>query len=253
VGALRPVAAALIGRADVISLADLLEHRVLVYGNEPFLVDALDEVLFDGGLRPQELAGGRVKTPRDASLAGDAGQRLAAPAHRIRIHRQHDRARWIDERVDDHHLKGAFLIPVVARKDLMLPDYFAGPGPNGEARVRASHGCARHLALSLRSRADAARSVVHEVKLRIVGELAPDSSHPTALERRTGPGLVSRRAWTRDHLIAPELLAGLGLVAGNVATVASYLACATRDDHAVCHDRAARVADKEIAPAIGLP
>src|SRR4029453_5194432 len=118
-----------------------------------------------------------------------AGQRLAAPATRVRIHRHTCGASWIDERVDDHHFKGAFLIPVVARQDLMLPDHFAGFGPNGEARVRAGHSRPRHVALSLRSRPDAARSVVDEVELRIVGELAPHSGHPTALARPAGPGL----------------------------------------------------------------
>ena len=89
VGALRPVAAAVIGRADVIGLADLLEHDVLVHRDEPLRVDPGDEVLLGGRLRPQELAVGGIEAPGDAGLARDAGQRLARPAARVRIDRQH--------------------------------------------------------------------------------------------------------------------------------------------------------------------
>ena len=159
----------------------------------------------------------------------------------------------IDRRVDDHHLEGAFLIPVVARQDLMLPDDFAGLGLDREARVGAGHGGARHVALRLRGRTDAARSVEDEIELGIVGELTPDAGHPAVLERRAGPGLVAGLARARNQLVAPQLLAGLGVVAGDVAAVRRHLARAARDDHAVGDDRAAGVADVEVAAAIGLP
>src|SRR5207302_10174177 len=127
------------------------------------------------------------------------------PAARVRIDGQHAGGAGVDRRIDDHHFEGAFLIPVVAWQDLVLPNHFTGLGPNREARVRAGHGCARHVALSLRGGADAARAVVDEIEFRIVGELTPDTCHPTALVWRAGPGLVTGLARVRNHLIPPEL------------------------------------------------
>ena len=159
----------------------------------------------------------------------------------------------IDRRVDDHHLEGAFLVPVVARQHLVPPDDFAGLRLDGKARVGAGHGGARHVALGFRGRADPARSVKDEIEFWIVGELAPHAGHPALFERRAGPGLVAGLARARDHRVAPQFLAGLGVVAGDIAAVRRHLAGAAGDDHAVDHDRAGRIADVEIAAAIGLP
>src|SRR4029077_3478419 len=146
-------------------------------------------------------------------------------------------------RIYDHHFEGAFLIPVVARQDLVLPNYFAGLGTDREACVSAGHGCARHVALSLRSGADAAGAVVHEIEFGIIGELTPDAGHPTALEGRAGPSLVAGLARAGNHLIPPQLPAGSGVMTGDITAMRRILARAACDDNAVSHYRAAGVAD----------
>src|SRR5262249_48077614 len=87
----------------------------------------------------------------------------------------------------------------------------------------------------------------------IVGELTPDACHPTALERRAGPGFITGLAWAGNHLISPELHAGSGVVTGDITAVRRILARAARDDHAIYHDRAGGVADVQVAAAIRLP
>ena len=69
----------------MIGLADLLQHDVLVYRDEPLRVDPRDEVLLGRRPRPQELAGGRIEAPGDTGFTRHARQRLARPATRIRI------------------------------------------------------------------------------------------------------------------------------------------------------------------------
>src|SRR5713101_7662586 len=54
--------------------------------------------------------------------------------------------------------------------------------------------------------------------------VTPDSGHPTALERRAGPGLVPGLARAGNHLITPELLAVSGIVTRDIAAMASHLA-----------------------------
>ena len=49
---MRPVASAVVGWAHVIGLVDVLEHRVLVHGDETLRINAGDDVLLVGRLRP---------------------------------------------------------------------------------------------------------------------------------------------------------------------------------------------------------
>src|SRR6267142_6203310 len=135
----------------------------------------------------------------------------------------------------------------------MLPHNFAGLGMNRPARIAAGHGPADRSALHLRSRTRPARSVIDEIKIGIVGEMAPDSGHPALLVWRAAPRLVPRLAGLRDHLIAPQLLAVSDVVTGDVAAKPGDLAGAARNDHAVGHDRAARILDEEVTAAIALP
>src|SRR5205085_2905196 len=109
------------------------------------------------------------------------------------------------------------------------------------------------VALGLRGRAIRTRAIEDEIELRIVGELAPHAGHPAAFEWRAGPGLVARLARAWDHRVAPQLLAGLGIVAGDVAAMRRHLAGRAGDDDTADHDRAGGIADVEIAAAVGLP
>src|SRR5262249_25900686 len=77
--------------------------------------------------------------------------------------------------------------------------------------------------------------------------------HPTFLEWRAGPSLVTGLARAGNHLIPPELAAGFGVVAGDITAVRRILARAACNDHAIRHNRAGGVADVQFTTAIGLP
>src|SRR5262249_51800555 len=81
----------------------------------------------------------------------------------------------------------------------------------------------------------------------------PHTRHPTALEWRSGPGLITGLAWVGNHLIPPELASGFGVVTGDITAMCRILASASRDDYAVSHDRAGGVANLQVSTAVGLP
>src|SRR4029453_11478293 len=87
----------------------------------------------------------------------------------------------------------------------------------------------------------------------IVGEQPPNAGHPALLKRRASPGVVARLTGTRDHLLAPDFLSISDIVASYVASEASHLTGASRDNNAVHDDRPARILDEKVAPAIALP
>src|SRR5207249_11549714 len=64
---------------------------------------------------------------------------------------------------------------------------------------------------------------------------------------------VTRLSRARDHLIAPKLPAGSGVMTRDITTVARKLAGSARDDYAVSDNRASRVADLQVAATVGLP
>ena len=135
----------------------------------------------------------------------------------------------------------------------MLPNHFAGLGPDRKARIRAGQCSARRTALSFRCRSGATRTVVDQIEFGIVGELAPYACHPTLLIWGAGPCFVTRLSRARDHLIAPKLPAGSGVMTRDITTVARKLARSARDDYAVSDNRASRVADLQVAATVGLP
>src|SRR5207249_2898905 len=99
---------------------------------------------------------------------------LAGTAARVWIGRQHAGGVpvRIDRRVDDHHFERAFLVPIVARQGLVLPDNFPRLGLDRKACVGARHSPTDCSALCLRSGTGSARSVINEVEIGIVSEKA---------------------------------------------------------------------------------
>src|SRR5262249_60733363 len=130
---------------------------------------------------------------------------------------------------------------------------FSLSGHSLNPRVVARHSPTNCSALHLRCGTGAAGSVIHEVKIGIVGEKAPNAGHPALLKRRPTPRIVSGLTGPRDHLVAPDLLAVADIVASHVAAEAGYLASAARNDYAIHDDRAAGILYEEVTTSIALP
>ena len=255
VGALRPVAAAAKGRADVIGLVDVLDHDVLVHGDETLGIDPWRRCSARWSASPT----GTRRSPHRSSRR--CRSCTGTPVSVLRMPRRASGLIDISPALAAG-LTGVLMIIIsnvhswsqLSRgKHLMLPHDFAGLGLDRPARVGAGERSARRSALRFGCGPGAARSVEHEIELGIVGELSPHAGHPALLVRRAGPGFVARLSGTRNQLVAPQLAAGLRVVAGDVAGEARDLARAAGDDDAVRDDRTGGVADEETAAAIGLP
>ena len=137
---------------------------------------------------------------------------------------------------------------------LVVPFKLAGIRIDGEGRVRI-HRIGLHAwllgqgAAHFRDpRIGLAGAVEHQVLVGIVGAGNPCRGAESALQRQAVPGVVVRVAWMRDGVDAPQLGAGLDVVAGDEAAAGLGVAAAGHalDDLAVDDERAAR-----IAPALG--
>ena len=205
----------------------------------------------------EELAGFRIERPEHGVLAGHADQRAHLVCGDLRIGREHPlRVRIrMHRRVDDHHLERAFLVPVVLRQELSAPHDLAGFRPHRPAGIGPGQGgiLAGDPALVIRRRTDPGRAVLHQIQHRVVDDLAPHARAPAALESRPAPCLVARFARTRNHLVAPQLLAGRDVVPGDIATERRVLTAAPCDQNTVGNDRAAGVGHVAVAAAKRLP
>src|SRR6266567_4960432 len=83
--------------------------------------------------------------------------------------------------------------------------------------------------------------------------MTPDAGHPALLVWRAAPSLIPGLAGLGNHLVAPQLLTVPDVVTGDVAAKPGDLTRATRNDHAIGHNRAARILHEEVAAAIALP
>ena len=87
--------------------------------------------MLDGGEMAPPLVGSTFNANWNGMTLGDLMERT-----RTAMPQNNPGARGINRRIDDHHFEGAFLIPVVARQDLMLPDHFTRLRPHGDTLGR---------------------------------------------------------------------------------------------------------------------
>src|SRR5690606_37052906 len=86
----RPVPSPVLTGTNGIRLARLLQHHILVDGNEAGFVDAFNDVLVHSVPRPIEIAGLGIELPHLTVLAGYTRQDAAGlAAWQVRAHGQH--------------------------------------------------------------------------------------------------------------------------------------------------------------------
>lgn len=244
------------GGALAIGLAVVRHEHFRIRRDQAFGVDAGDQILVDGGLGPKEITLGGVKAPHDRGLARHPRQGPAAGGRGAAASCHHALGLGIGRDLggDGHHLEGAFLIRIVLRQHLMLPGDFSGFRLDGKAGVGTrQRGSTFDAALGIRRRTDTAGAIENQIQLGIIGDRTPHTCHPAFVERHAAPGFVARLALVGNQGIAPQFLAGLGVVAGDVAALRRFLTACAGNHHAVHHDRAGGVGDIEIAAAIEFP
>ena len=192
------------------------------------LVDARRPGDGDVGLGGDQLAGRAVEHVEEAVLR--------------RLH-QHLALRASDLEIGEHDRLHRGVVPVLARRGLVVPGEAAGVGTDREDRrqvqVVAAAGAARDAAPG---RAVAGADV-EQVELRVVGHRVPRRSAAADLPPLAGPGLrgglhlgvLERQRRIAGHgEEAPELRAGLRVVRGDVAAHAE-LRAAVADHHLALH------------------
>ena len=177
---------------------------------------------------------------------------------------QYDLARLAgDLDVGQDHGLGGGVVPVVARRFLVVPLVFAGVGiqshDGSQIQVVAALGAA-HLVRPGRA---VARAHVHGVELGIEGHAVPHGAAAAGLPPLAAgiPGLggalhgfvlegFGRIAGHAEP--APFLLAGLGVIGRDVAAHAIFGAAVADDDLALEHARSARDGERALLPLEGI-
>ena len=149
----------------------------------------------------------------------------------------------VDPEVGEDHLLGGGIVPLLTRGGLVMPGVFAGIDIERDDRGKEQVVAAARAAERLRPGRAVADADIHQVQRGIVGHRIPHRATAAGLPPLAGPGLgglghdaVRRRAFghlgriARHGVEAPVLLAGLGVVSGDVAAHA-HLGAAVADQH----------------------
>src|SRR5207302_10420797 len=123
----------------------------------------------------------------------------------------------------------------VVRRELVVPDDLARPGPKREHRRRVEVVARPPLRSPRRGIANAP---VHEIELRIVGPRDPGraaASLPGIVVLR--PGFVALLAARRNRVAAPQMLAAPGVPAVDEAADTELRAGDPGDEHTVRDER----------------
>ena len=191
------------------------------------------------GLRGQQLAGEPVDHVEEAVLRR-LQQHLARPAANGQIG-------------EDHRLRGV-VVPVVARRGLVVPDVAAGVGVERDDRREIQVVAAAGTAVIARPRGAVAGTDVDEIGGRVVGQAVPRRAAAAVLPPLALPALeghlhrsileaLGRIA--RHDEPAPRLLAR-GRVVGREEAADPVLAAAVADHDLALHD-ARRAGDAVVA------
>ena len=148
-----------------------------------------------------------------------------------------------DLEVRQDEVRSGVKVPGVSRCGLVVPDVFAGSGPQRDDRVDVEVVAAAGRAIRLVPGAAVADTDVEQVELRVVGHGVPHGPAATQGPPLTLPGrlgdlerrrCVGARAG-RHRVEAPELLAVLAVVGRDVAAYA-HLRADVADDHPAVDD-----------------
>ena len=156
-----------------------------------------------------------------------------------RLH-QHLALAALDLQVGQDDRLGRGVVPGVARRGLIPPDHVAVVGPEGDDRREVEVVAAARAAGLARPGRAVADAEVEQVQLRVVDDGVPDRAAaaadlpPAAVPGRGGAGhggVLEGLGRVAGHGVeAPALLAGLGVIGGDVAADAE-LGAAVADDH----------------------
>ena len=214
-------------------------HRCRVDGLLAGLgIDRSDHVLRHRFLVPQPLAIGAVERFEDAELARGY-HRLAGLA--------------VDRKIDEHPLVDVIEVPGVVFEMLVVPLQLPGVGIDGEGRVRVHRavlgaGLGRQRPAHLGDpRIGLAGAVIDEVLVGVIAPGNPRRGAEPALQRQSVPGVVIGVAGMGDGVDPPQLLAGLGVMAGDEAAAGLGIAATGHAlDHLAVDDEGAA----GVAPAL---
>ena len=199
-------------------------------------VDLLRPVHRHERLRRDQLAVGAIDHVEEAVLR--------------RLH-QHLARLAVDRQIREHDVLRRGEVPGLARRRLVVPDVLAGVRLERDDRAQEQVVAAAGAAVLLVPRRAVAGADVEQVELRVVGHRVPDRAAAAELPPLAVPGLrglLENRRFERLRRIAghgveaPQHLAGLRVVGGDVAAHAE-LGAAVADDHLALDD-ARRAGDR---------
>src|SRR5262245_25229366 len=221
----RPVLSAMDRRIDpcLAALGDNLLGLLAPHRASGLRVDAVGPVDRDELVGGQQLAGRAFKHIEEA---------VAARLHDDLARRAGDRQIGLDQLIDP------VVVVRIIRSHLVMPDHFAGLGPNSDDRIRVEVVAFPVDRIPRRRIADAPE---YEVELGIIGAGDPGRAAaglPGLLVG--GPGLGALLTAFGDRIGAPQRLAGLRIEALEIAAYAVFGARDAGDHHAVRDQRCDR-------------
>ncbi len=158
----------------------------------------------------------------------------------------------VDHEVGERHVHRRVVVPGLARRGLVVPGVCARVGVDRYDRAQEQIVAAARAAQSRIPGATIARPQVEAIEFRVVGHGVPDGAAAAPLPPPPAPGarghlhrrvLESARGIARYGPEAPELLAGLRVICGDVASDGTEVA-ATEADHDLVVEHARRAGDE---------